>query len=57
MNMKCGLFFIDGVVSWFDFFIVLCGFMIFNLGKFFFVKENCVFMFYFVIVLKKYEKN
>lgn len=57
MNMKCGLFFIDGVVSWFDFFIVLCGFMIFKLGKFFFVKENCVFIFYFVIVLKKYEKN
>lgn len=57
MNMKCGLFFTDGAVSWFDFSTVLCGLMISNLGKLFLVKEKCVPIFHFVTVLKKYEKN
>lgn len=52
MNMKCGLFFTDGAVSWFDFSTVLCGLMISNLGKLFLVKENCVPIFHFVTVEK-----
>lgn len=42
---------------WRDFSTVLCGLMISNLGKLFLVKENCVPIFHFVTVLKKYEKN